>query len=114
MDDRGLTPLCIACLHGDAQVAGALLDNGANIHFATPPRDKLLVVPGFTPLMFAASGNHAAIVKLLLQRGADSTQTTTETARTVDAGSTAVDIARLRSNHGADFAATLAVLRMSA
>jgi hypothetical protein len=33
-----MTPLCNACMLGNAAVVGALLDGGANIDFATPPR----------------------------------------------------------------------------
>jgi hypothetical protein len=53
--------------------------------------------------------NHASVVKLLLKCGADGTQTTTQTVPLIDAGSTALDIARL---HSARYAETLAVLRL--
>jgi ankyrin repeat protein len=45
-------------------VAVALLDAGANIDFATPPR-------AFTPLIIATNRNYASVVKLLLKRGAN-------------------------------------------
>ena len=62
-------------------------------------------------MLFAAAGNHAAVVKLLLTRGADGTKTTTVTVGKIDAGSTALDIAR-RGASGEDFTETLAVLRV--
>ena len=91
MDDEGITPLCVACGLGNAQVAVALLDAGADIDFATPPGYNL---PGFTPLMHAAVGNHAGVAKVLLERGADGTKTTTQAVHGVVAGSTALDMVR--------------------
>jgi len=105
-----MTPLCVVCQHGNAPVAAALLDGGADINLARPPRHSVL--PGFTPLMCAAVANHAGVVKLLLERGADGTMKNARAARGIDAGLTALDIARHRANDKAGFAETFAVLRL--
>jgi len=91
------------------KVAVALLDGGANIDFTTPRRHEC---PGFTPLMFAAEmfaaeANHAGVAKLLLERGADGTKTTSQACAGIAAGSTALDIARQRAGRNRDFAKTL-------
>jgi ankyrin repeat protein len=109
VDDAGETPLCIACGLGNAEVAVALLDAGADIDFGTPLRHGHT---GFTPLMFAAQTNHASIAELLLNRGADGTKKATRTTRRDDAGSTALDILRRRADGDPDSAETFAVLRM--
>ena len=103
-----MTPLCDASMFGLPEVALALRAGGANIDFATLPHH---LYAGFTPLMYAAMSSHASVAKLLLKRGADGAKTTTETAKEIDAGSTALEIARLRADHGPDFAETFAVLR---
>jgi ankyrin repeat protein len=108
VDYLGLTPLCVACALGNAQVAGALLDGGANIDFSTPHCHQ---VPGFTPIMFAVRGNHPGVVKLLRKRGADETKTTNVRCHGVESVGTALDIARLLANRDPAFAETLAVLR---
>jgi hypothetical protein len=112
-----MTPLCRACFGlGNAQVdvalTLALLDAGANVDFASHTRIDQPEVPGCTPLMFAAIGNRACVVKLLITRGADGSMTTTETAGRIDAGSTALDIARILAEESAEFAETFAVLRL--
>ena len=65
--------------------------------------------------MFAARGNHAGVVKLLLKRGADGTAMATVTwdGYYVDVRATTIDIARAggRANDPG-FAETLAVLRL--
>jgi len=83
----------------------------ANSDFATPPSRE--GAGGFTPLMYAADGNHAGVVKLLLKRGADGAMTTTQTSEGVAAGSTALDIARLLcvDDNNIEFAETMEVLR---
>jgi len=108
VDDAGNTPLCVACNLGLGKMAVALLDAGADIDFATPRRHNY---PGFTPLMFAAMGNRAALVKLLHKRGADGTNTTTQAAHEIDAESTALDIARRCAARDPGFAETFAALR---
>ena len=124
VDRNGMTPLCVSCQHGNAEVAAALLDGGANINLAINLNS---VLPGYTPLMCAAVANLTGVVKLLLERGADGTNTTTArsppailswsatsmmTIPSVAAGSTALDIARTRFDASADCAETLAVLRL--
>ena len=88
-------------------MAVALLDRGADIDHSTSPRHGCF---GFTPLMYAAMGNHAGLVRLLHKLGADGTSTTTRAALEIDAGSTALDIARLRTAHYPIFAETFAAL----
>jgi len=127
VDDDGMTPLCSACLLGNAQVATALLDAAADMNFTPPPTRTEF--PSFTPLMLAAVANCAGIVKLLVERGADGTKRTTAASPftmnmlyaqsfsnmqfvpAIDAGSTALDIARTLADTSANFARTLAVLR---
>jgi ankyrin repeat protein len=77
VDHQGMTPLHRTCMVGNAQVAVALLDGGANIDCATPPRHH---VPGFTPLMTCVIGNRAGVAKMLIERGADGTKVTVQTA----------------------------------
>jgi len=94
-------------------VAVALLDAGANVDFATPPHH--VNCAGFTPLMYAVADNHAGVAKLLLKRGADGTKTTIEVFEGIDswidAGSTALGIARLHADHDPDCTETFEVLR---
>jgi len=107
VDSTGKTPLCIACFEGLAKVASALLHGGAHVDFVTPPRH---MNAGMTPLMYAVTGNHAGVVKLLLKRGADGAKTTTLAVHGHDAASTALDIARLHADSDHDYAETLEVL----
>ena len=86
-------------------MAVVLLDAGAKINFATPPKS---VNSGCTPLMYAVMANRAGLVKLLHKRGADGTNTTTRVARGHDAGSTALDLARSRADSDPE---TFAALR---
>jgi ankyrin repeat protein len=53
------TPLMIASMRGDEEAARRLLDLGAQLNR-----------PGWTPLHYAASGGHLALVTLYLARGA--------------------------------------------
>jgi len=92
------------------KVAVALLHHGAQIDFTTIPRRNQGI--GCTPLMYAMVRNHPGVVKLLLKRGADGTKGTAKAAPGIDAGSTALDIARSRTNDTGDCAETLAVLRL--
>ena len=54
---------------------------------------------------------HAGLAKMLLKRGACGTKTTTVAGFTIQAGSTALGIARSLNNRATGFAETLAVLR---
>jgi ankyrin repeat protein len=58
----GNTPLCAAILKGDLDTVKKFIEYGADINE---------VSNGMTPLMFAARYNKTAIVKLLLDKGAD-------------------------------------------
>src|SRR5689334_16213954 len=58
--------LILAADFGDAELATLALNAGANVN----ARDN---GSGLTPLMRAADGQHERVVKLLLDRGADTT-----------------------------------------
>ena len=66
----GVQPLHLAAQAGDVDAVKALLDGGADIN----AKDK---THGRTPLIFAASQDRVAALKLLLARGADARLTTT-------------------------------------
>jgi len=62
-DDKGNTLLMLACYHGHLEMAGALLDCGAD-----PDRPNLR---GRTPLGFVAFKGNMEMVDLLLEAGAN-------------------------------------------
>lgn len=59
----GIIPLSWAALYGDAEIAGLLIDHGANVNGKNND--------GYRPLHSAAFLGHDQVVDLLLQRGAD-------------------------------------------
>jgi len=63
-DGDGLTPLHIAAVSGHADLAGLLLDRGAD-------REARDTGSGATPLFQAGAWGRKTVVELLLQRGAD-------------------------------------------
>ena len=63
MDD-GASPLYVACMQGHAEVAGRLLDAGADVTTTTQKKNL------WTCLHYAASNNHPALVDVLLAHGA--------------------------------------------
>ncbi|MGM9452254.1 ankyrin repeat domain-containing protein [Legionella bozemanae] len=63
-DKMGQTPLHLACLKGDVFMVGYMLDIKVNPNFQSPTL-------GYTPLHFAANGNKAKIIPLLIKAGAD-------------------------------------------
>ena len=63
-DVVGWTALHYACLRGHRNIAGLLLDNGADIDARTYNGKQ-------TPLIMACGNGHAATAKLLLDHGAD-------------------------------------------
>ena len=63
-DEMGQTPLHLACLKGDVFMVGYMLDKKANPNFQSPTL-------GYTSLHFAANGNQAKIIPLLIKAGAD-------------------------------------------
>lgn len=66
-DDRGWTPLLVACKGGDVKEVVRLLDSGSDANeVSRGPKS-----PGATPLHLAASGGHVEVMDLLLERGAD-------------------------------------------
>ena len=63
MDD-GASPLYVACMQGHSEVAGRLLDAGADVTTTTQKKNL------WTCLHYAASNNHPALVDVLLAHGA--------------------------------------------
>ena len=59
------TPLQVAALNGNVEIAGLLLDAGAEIGVLYNPS------PSYTALQYAAQGNRTQIVKYLLDKDAD-------------------------------------------
>jgi len=59
LNSHSETPLMLVCLKGNLPLAQALISRKADIN-----------QPGWTPLHYAATGGHAAIVKLLLDESA--------------------------------------------
>jgi ankyrin repeat protein len=82
VDLGGFSPILFAAQQGNVEVATLLLDAGANKN-----EQSFL---GQTALIIAAHSNHADLVRLLLQRGAD--------PNTGDAGFSALHAAVLRGN----------------
>jgi ankyrin repeat protein len=62
LTNYGNTPLCAAILKGDVDTVKKFIEYGADVNERSN---------GMTPLMFAARYNKVAIVKLLLEKGAD-------------------------------------------
>lgn len=62
----GETALMLAIKNGNLEVAEMLINAGANVNTIEKFHNQ-------TPLIYAAAGGHAAIVKLLLSKGADVT-----------------------------------------
>ena len=83
-----------AAKSGYVKIVRILLDHDAHVNVIDDAdQDKVAAGEhaGMTPLIYAARGGHAEIVRLLLARGAD------RRFRTAD-GDTAVDVAR-RNGH---------------
>lgn len=66
LDKDELTPLQLACHKGLLQVVSILIDNNVDVNFSKRK-------DAYTSLMFAAIGGREAIVRLLLEKGADTT-----------------------------------------
>ena len=92
LDPRGTTPLFAACAHGQVEAARLLLNRGADVEGGTGVNKPLLIAcseghygvvcllifvgraninPTPSALFIASAKNHLAVVKLLLNRGAD-------------------------------------------
>ncbi len=78
-DQSGLTPLCYAALYGNLKNVNQLIGCGADVNAVTPL--------GYTPLMFATLGDHAAVCEALLFAGAD------PSLASLGSGATALDMA---------------------
>jgi uncharacterized protein len=71
----GLTPLHIAGQNGSVEIAGLLIDAGANLGATTR-------LGGYTPLHLASRSGQAAVVRLLLEMGSDPAVTSTASGAT--------------------------------
>jgi hypothetical protein len=93
VNELGETPLMMAALRGDLELAQRLLDRGSKVN-----RD------GWTPLHYAASGPQPAVVSLLLNRGAqiDALSPNGTTPLMMAARYGAIDSADLLLQRGAD------------
>eukprot|EP01105_Mastigella_eilhardi_P004655 TRINITY_DN1621_c0_g1_i1.p1 TRINITY_DN1621_c0_g1~~TRINITY_DN1621_c0_g1_i1.p1 ORF type:complete len:855 (+),score=180.12 TRINITY_DN1621_c0_g1_i1:37-2601(+) len=72
--DQGSTPLLLACDKGHVEVAGLLLERGADANIARGSEydaDVPSAHMGSTPLIVACAAGNAALVRLLLSAGAD-------------------------------------------
>lgn len=87
-DAYGLTALHLAARAGNVRVATQLLDWGADPNVG----EKY----GFTPLHEAVENNHIELVRLLLARGADRKMATELDCKPFLAGTTPLDIAKMR------------------
>ncbi|VDP02714.1 unnamed protein product [Soboliphyme baturini] len=111
-NSRGLTPLMLACLHGDLERVKALLNLGTSIDAivaasATGSRcqaPQCDVIAGWTALNFAVIGNNLEEVKFLLDKGAslELPAMVTETPLQVAAMTGNYEAAKLLLSCGAD------------
>ena len=79
LDDAGLTPLHLACAHGQCATAAVLLEARADVNKAVrstaesqppPPPEAVVASAGSTPLHLACRGGDVALCELLLEGGA--------------------------------------------
>lgn len=94
----GFTPLTLACFFGHPEIAAFLVDQGANVNL---PADNPMQV---APLHAAAAARQSAIVRLLVQAGANVNQPQQQGFRPLHAAAQNGDIesVRLLLEHGAD------------
>jgi hypothetical protein len=97
VDSRGIPILSTAVRSGNTEIAALLIDAGAEIN--RPSGDR-----GYSPLMDAAQRGDAAMVNLLLDKGADPGVRSKDgqTALIVCAGRGDVAMSRTLVEHGAD------------
>jgi hypothetical protein len=94
----GYTPLQLACFFGNEDVARFLVEKGADV--AAVSQNPMAI----QPLHAAAAGDHTAIVRLLLESGANPNAEQQDSFRPLHAAAQNgnIDIVRLLLEHGAD------------
>ena len=88
-DDEMPHPLVGPAVRGDLEMTRRLLDHGANINAKHD---------GITPLMIAAYNGYTDLARLLLERGADPTESSTHLIRWREFNGTAAEIATRRGH----------------
>ncbi len=66
----GYTALMIACENGKIEMAGALIDAGADVNARHPGQGIYAGLRGWTPLVFCVRGGRIKITRYLISRGA--------------------------------------------
>jgi hypothetical protein len=93
-DGCGATPLHYAASSGDAHLVRRLIALGADVDVAIDGR--------LTPLVNAATNDHAEVIEILLRAGAQPSDEAVEAAAWVRAGRAARVLREWRTNTGAD------------
>lgn len=102
-EQTGLTPLCMAAMHGRTDIATLLLSAGARVD----GRER----HGSTPLMFAAQAGHVQMIRLLFEYGANFNAVNQQMSRCVLVWAISerqLDACKVLIEAGADFQFTTA------
>lgn len=102
-DNKGRTPLMIACLEGHLDAVKALVENGASL------AERDMSLNGQTVLMTAAYNQHAGVVKYLISKGADVNDVKNDgwTVLLIACEGGSLDVVKLLVEKGADKEAKL-------